>query len=184
MFKIKSIHETFSNETKGIMTITIPNSTWTSNVPLANILSVMTKVEMLKICNKLELYVSPNLKKDETARRVAREILDNPCDVLHVLNKQELQLVDEFVTSGPNHYAVRKMRNTFYKLQQYGLVLTYKDEANAEWHMIMPDEVRKSLEADYKTYLDLAEAGQKLPSKKQLRMMAMLGRLHGENIRV
>lgn len=76
----------------------------------------MTKVEMLKICNKLELYVSPNLKKDETARRVAREILDNPCDVLHVLNKQELQLVDEFVTSGPNHYAVRKMRNTFYKL--------------------------------------------------------------------
>ena len=35
----------------------------------------------------------------------------------------------------------------------------YKDEANAEWHLLMPDEVRQSLEADYKTYLDLAEAG-------------------------
>jgi len=57
------------------MTITIKDTTWTSNVPLASILSVMTKAEMLKICNKLELYVSPNLKKDETARRVAREIL-------------------------------------------------------------------------------------------------------------
>ena len=49
------------------------------------------KVKMLDICKNLDLYVSPSLKKDETARRVAREILDKPCDVLHVLNKQELQ---------------------------------------------------------------------------------------------
>ena len=80
------------------MTITINNKDFSSNINLAAIMNVMTKVEMLKICNKLELYVSPNLKKDETARRVAREILDNPNDVLHVLNKQELQLVDEFVS--------------------------------------------------------------------------------------
>ena len=69
------------------MTITIKNKDFSSNINLATIMNVMTKVEMLKICNKLELYVSPNLKKDETARRVAREILDNPDDVLHVLNK-------------------------------------------------------------------------------------------------
>ena len=74
------------------------------------------------------------------------------------------------------------MRKTFYKLQQYGLVLTYKDEANAEWHLLMSDEVRQSLEADYKTYLDLAEAGKKLPSKKQLRLMTVFARLHGEDI--
>ena len=70
------------------MTITIKDTTWTSNFPLASILSVMTKVEMLKICDKLELYVSPNLKKDEIARQVARAILDNPDDVLHVLNSK------------------------------------------------------------------------------------------------
>lgn len=164
------------------MTITIKDTTWTSNIPLASILSVMTKVEMLKICNKLELYVSPNLKKNETACRVAREMLDSPEDILHVLNKQELQLVDEFVKAGPNHYAVRKMRKTYYKLQQYGLVLTYKDEERQEWHMLMPDEVRESLKDDYQTYLDLAEAGQKLPSKKQLRLMSVLSRLHGEDV--
>lgn len=101
------------------MTITIKDTTWTSNVPLASILSVMTKAEMLKICDKLELYVSPNLKKDE--------------------EKQQ-------------------------------------------WHMLMPDEVRESLKGDYQTYLDLAEAGQKLPSKKQLRLMTVLARLHGEDI--
>ena len=164
------------------MTITIKDRTFTSNISLASILNVMTKVEMLKICDKLELYVSPNQKKEETARRVAREILDSPEDVLHVLNKQELQLVDEFVKAGANHYAVRKARKTPYKLQQYGLVLTYKDTASEEWHMLMPDEVRESLKGGYQTYLDLAEAGQKLPSKKQLRLMAVLARLHGEDV--
>lgn len=155
--------------------ITIKDKKFTSNISLAGILNCMTKVEMLKICDKLELYVSPNLKKDETARRVAREILDNPDDVLHVLNKQELQIIDEFVKTGANHYVVRKMRKTFYKLQQYGLVLTYKDMEHNEWHMLMPDTVRESLAPYYQDYLDLAEVGQKLPSKKQLRMMEALG---------
>ena len=163
------------------MTITIKNKDFSSNINLANIMNVMTKVEMLKIINKLELYVSPNLKKDETARRVAREILDNPEDVLHVLNKQELQLVDEFVKAGPNHYVVRKMRKTYYKLQQYGLVLTYKDMENEEWHMLMPDSVRESLAPYYQSYLDLAEAGKKLPSKKELRMMAALQAFMGKD---
>ena len=163
------------------MTISIKNKDFTSDISLATIMNVMTKVEMLKICNKLELYVSPNLKKDETARRVAREILDNPEDILHVLNKQELQLVDEFVKAGPNHYAVRKMRKTYDKLQQYGLVLTYKDTENEEWHMLMPDSVRESLAPYYKDYLSLAEAGQKLPSKKQLRMMSAFQALMGKD---
>ena len=61
-------------------------------------------------------------------------------------------------------------------------MLTYNDEEQLQWHMLMPDEVRESLKDHYQTYLDLAEAGQKLPSKKQLRMMAVLGRLYGEDI--
>ena len=159
------------------MTITIKDKSFSSNISLASILNCMTKVEMLKICGKLELYVSPNLKKEETARRVAREILDNPEDLLHVLNKQELQIVDEFVKAGSNHYVVRKIRKTYYKLQNYGLVLTYKDLAKEEWHMLMPDAVRESLAPHYQVYLDLAEAGKTLPSKKQLRIMDALGRL-------
>jgi hypothetical protein len=160
--------------------ITIKDTTFTSDISLAAILSVMTKAEMLKICDKLELYVSPNLKKDETARRVARELLDNPCDILHVLNKQELQLVDEFVKAGPNQYVVRKARKMPYKLQKFGLVLTCIDAAKDEWHMLMPNSVRESLTTDYKFYLDLAEAGTKLPSKKQLRMMEAINMLMGK----
>ena len=51
---------------------------------------------MLKACDKLDLYVSPNLKKDETARRIAQEMLDSPIEILSRLNKQELQIVEQF----------------------------------------------------------------------------------------
>ncbi|MDD7721706.1 MAG: hypothetical protein PUK64_01765 [bacterium] len=55
--------------------ITIGDKSFKSNIPLESILAVKTKVDMLKIIPKLDLYVSPNLKKEETARRVARELL-------------------------------------------------------------------------------------------------------------
>ena len=108
--------------------ITIQDTTFKSDIPLASILSVKTKVELLKIIQKLDLYVSPNLKKDETARRVARELLDNPIAILSSLCKAELELLDELVKAGPNAYITRKARKTEYKLQKYCLVLTCIDE--------------------------------------------------------
>ena len=78
--------------------IVIPNKNFTADsIRLVQLLNSTTKVNMLKACDKLDLYVSPNLKKDETARRIAQEILDNPIEILSRLNKQELQIVDEFV---------------------------------------------------------------------------------------
>ena len=64
------------------------------------------------ICKKLDLYVSPNIRKDETARRLAVEILENPIEVLSRLCKAELQIVDEFVKGGTNTYVIRKARKT------------------------------------------------------------------------
>ena len=78
--------------------IVIPNKNFTADsIRLVQLLNSTTKVNMLKACDKLDLYVSPNLKKDETARRIAQEMLDNPIEILSRLNKQELQIVDEFV---------------------------------------------------------------------------------------
>lgn len=159
--------------------ITISNKTFTSDVSLASMLAVKTKADMLQICKKLDLYVSPNIKKDETARRLACEILDNPINILETLCKAELQLVDEFVKAGPDAYVVRKTRKTEYKLQKYGLVLTYEDYDNLQWHMLMPNSIRESLQGNYQFYMDMAEKGVKAPSAKQLRMMAALNRLLG-----
>ena len=96
--------------------IVIPNKNFTADsIRLVQLLNSTTKVNMLKACDKLDLYVSPNLKKDETARRIAQEMLDNPIEILSRLNKQELQIVDEFVKGDANTYVVRK---TQYKLQK------------------------------------------------------------------
>ena len=161
--------------------IVIPNKNFTADgIRLVQLLNSTTKVNMLKACDKLDLYVSPNLKKNETARRIAQEMLDNSIEILSRLNKQELQIVDEFVKGDANTYVVRKMRKTQYKLQKLYLVATYCDEANQEWHMLMPDELREALSSNYKFYLDLAEKGQKGPTAKQLRMMAAMKRIMGE----
>lgn len=147
--------------------IVIPNKNFTADsIHLVQLLNSTTKVNMLKACDKLDLYVSPNLKKDETAKRIAQEMLDNPIEILSRLNKQELQIVDEFVKGDANTYVVRKMRKTQYKLQKLYLVATYEDKETQEWHMLMLDELRETLSSNYKFYLDLAEKGQKGPIAK------------------
>ena len=159
--------------------VTIGHTNFKSNIALADVLAVKTKADMLKICEKLDLYVSPNLKKDETARRIATEILCHPIHVLSQLCKSELQLLDKFVKAGANQYIVVKQRKTLYKLQKFALVLTYEDFENGEWHLLMPDCVRQSLATSYPAYLQMAEKGVKPPSPKELRMMAALQQLMG-----
>ena len=155
--------------------ITIPNTNYNArDIQLAQILNSTTKVNMLKVLKKFDLYASPNLKKDETARRVADVVLDNPIEILSRLNKTELQIVDEFVKGGDDTYVVRKQRQTFYILQKYFLVVTYCDEAKGEWHMLMPKALRESLATSLPFYLDCAMKGVKAPSAKELRMMSIM----------
>ena len=98
--------------------ITIPDTEFKAgDIRLAQILNSTTKVNMLKVLKKFDLYASPNLKKDETARRVAAVALDNPIEILSRLNKTELQIVDEFVKGADDTYVVRKQRQTPYILQ-------------------------------------------------------------------
>lgn len=161
--------------------IAIPNKNFTAdNIRLVQLLNSTTKVNMLRACDKLDLYVSPNLKKDETSRRIAQEMLYNPIGILSRLNKQELHIVDEFVKGDNNTYVVRKMRKTQYKLQKLYLVVTYEDEENQEWHMLMPSELTKALSTSLNFYLDMANKDIKAPSAKQLRMMSALGQFFGD----
>ena len=161
--------------------ITIPNTAYTADiVTLAQILNTTTKADMLTVCKKFDLYVSPNLKKDETARQIASELTHNPIEVLSRLSKTELQIVQEFVKGDDKTYVVRKQRKTHYTLQKYYLVLTYCDETKGEWHMLMPKEVRAALAPDLPFYLDCATNGVKSPSAKDMRLMSMLQRLYGE----
>lgn len=161
--------------------ITIPNKNFSADsIRLAQLLNSTTKVNMLKVCKKFDLYVSPNLKKDEAARRIANEVVDNPIEIISRLSKTELQILDEFVKGDDSIYVVRKERKTPYILQKYYMVVTFCDEEKGEWHMLMPAELRKALSDDYKVYLDLALQGKKGPSAKDLRMMAFMKDLYGK----
>lgn len=98
--------------------ITLPNKTYTADsIHLSQILGSTTKVNMLKVCKKFDLYVSPNLKKDGTARRVADEVIDNPIEIISRLSKAELQILDEFVKGDDSTYVVRKECKITYILQ-------------------------------------------------------------------
>ena len=127
------------------------------------------------------MYVSPNLNKEETARRVAEGILSAPVNIMCSLCKAEHQLLEVFVTASANAYVVRKIRKTPYKLQKFGLVLTYEDDAKGEWHMLMPDSVRDSLADFVPQFMNYINAGQRIPSAKEIRMRMALHRfLNGE----
>ena len=161
--------------------ITIPNTNYKSaDISLVQILNSTTKVNMLKVLKKFDLYASPNLKKDETARRVAAEVINNPIEILSRLSKVELQIVDEFVKGGDDTYVVRKERNTAYILQKYYLVVTYCDQAKGEWHMMMPKALRESLATSLPFFLDCAMKGVKAPSAKELRMMSAMREFLGK----
>lgn len=162
------------------MYITLPNKEFkSSDITLADILCTMKKTDMLKICKKLDLYVSPNVRKNETAHRLAEEMLEYPEAVLCALSKTELQLLDEIVKAGANAYVSRKKRKMPYMLQKLGLVATYDDDG--DWQMLMPDNVRESLAKYHPQFMKIIEDGLPTPTYKQLRMMAAMGRFLGNN---
>ena len=101
--------------------------------------------------------------------------------ICNSLCKAEHQLLEVFVTASANAYVVRKIRKTPYKLQKFGLVLTYEDDAKGEWHMLMPDSVRDSLADFVPQFMNYINAGQRIPSAKEIRMRMALHRfLNGE----
>ena len=107
--------------------IVIPNKNFKADsIRLVQLLNSTTKVNMQKACDKLDLYVSPNLKKDETARRIAQEMLDNPIEILGRLNKQELQIVDEFVKGDANN-------DLYLELNSHCPLKLWKDRLVAVW---------------------------------------------------
>lgn len=77
--------------------IVLPDTTtYDSSIRLVQLVGGVTKVNMLKVCDKLDLYVSPNLKKDETARRVQKLYLvatycDEEKQEWHMLMPDELR---------------------------------------------------------------------------------------------
>ena len=110
---------------------------------------------MLKACKKLGIYISPNKTKKIIGKVLADFLLSEPLEVLQALPASELQIVRELIDKGANQYVERLMRKTFYQIQKLGMVVTYEDEPNNRWKMVMGDELRKCLEVHIDKVLKL-----------------------------
>lgn len=124
--------------------ITIDNTGLKSDMKLCDVLNVLTKGEIVSVIRKPDRYISPNLKKADTAIRAAGMIPGDPVPVLEDLSMDGLKPMKEFVQAGPDTYVPRRMRRTPCKLQKYTLVLTHEDDDTQRWEMLMPDEAREA----------------------------------------
>lgn len=115
------------------------------------------------------------------ATRLAEEILSNPIEVVSRLSNTELLLLEEFLVADKGTYIIKKARKAEYMLQKWCLILTYEDEVNGKWHLLMPDEIRESLIEVAFPYIELAKAGKKGPSAKELRMRSFITDLLGHS---
>lgn len=122
---------------------------------LEDYLPFMNKEDLLKACKKLGIYISPNKTKKIIGKALADFLLSEPLKVLQVLPASELQIVRELIDKGANQYVERPMRKTFYQIQKLGMVVTYEDEPNNRWKMVMGDELRKCLEVHIDKVLKL-----------------------------
>lgn len=159
--------------------VTIKDKSFKSAQKLSSILYVMKKDALLKIANRLDFYVSPNITKDKIASRLAASMLAEPIEIVSRLSKTELLLLDELINAGPDTYVEKKLRKSPYMLQKWGLVLTHEDEVNGKWYLLMPDEVREVLSTVAASYIAMAKEGKKGPSAKDLRMTSFMADLLG-----
>ena len=99
--------------------ITILNLDYTSDIKMPDALRGATKSEMFKVVRKLDLFVSQDLDGEALVTRFAEKLIKADIEILCTLDKQELEIVEEFVNGGPNTNVVRKMRTKPYLLQKY-----------------------------------------------------------------
>ena len=88
-------------------------------------------------------------------------------------------LSEELINVGKDTYVEMKLRKSPYMLQKWGLVLTFEDESNGKWHLLMPDEVREALATISTSYITIAKEGKKGPSAKDVRMVSFMADLLG-----
>lgn len=60
-------------------------------------------------------------------------------------------MLDNLINVGPDTYVEKNP----YMLQNWGLVLTYEDEVNSKWHLLMPDVVREALARVGTSYIEI-----------------------------
>ncbi len=122
---------------------------------LHSILFRTTKREMIEVSKMVGLRVSTRLQTPDFAIRLADVMLENPGTVLSHLDDTEKEILKKIIAAGDGAYTPVPIRDNIYKLQELGLTVTYVDEPNQLWWLLMPKELRDSL-SEYLQSSDLS----------------------------
>lgn len=171
---VKSVELRAEKDNADHCMLVIPDKTYTADITLEDILSYFPKPYLQSICRRTSLFVNERIRTDETARRLAIEILTHPEEVLSSLNMDDLLLAKELLSSS---YVERTPSDKFYKLQTLGLVVTYENANHDRWYILMPSSLRKAIAAYVPLYIMCAEKGLSYPSTRNKRIAELMNLL-------
>ncbi len=130
--------------------ITLRYPVYMSALPLAAVMPVLLKDDLLWMAGQLGMTVPKSKKKETVAQMVAEYLLTHPKEVLTLLPSNELKMLRELVKLEPGNYLSRRIPSKHFWIQSLGLVITYEDKKTKRSNMMMLDELKPI----YAPYLD------------------------------
>jgi hypothetical protein len=121
-----------------------------SALPLAEVMPVLLKEDLLWMAGLFGMTVPKSKKKEAVAQMVAEHLLTHPKEVLSLVPSNELKMLREMVKLESGSYLSRKTPSKHFWIQSLGLVITYEDKKGKRSNIMMLDE----LKSIYAPYLD------------------------------
>jgi len=113
-----------------------------SVLPLAAVMPVLLKSDLLWMAGQFGMTVPKSKKKETVAQMVAEYLLTHPKEVLALIPSNELKLLRKLVKLEPGNYLSRRTPSKHLLIQSLGLVITYEDKKTKQSNMMMLDELK------------------------------------------
>ncbi len=130
--------------------ITLRYPFYMTTLPLAAVMPVLLKDDLLWMAGQFGMTVPKSKKKETVAQMVAEYLLTHPKEVLTLLPSNELKMLREMVKLESGNYLSRRTPSKHFWIQSLGLVITYEDKKTKRSNMMMLDELKPI----YAPYLD------------------------------
>ncbi len=130
--------------------ITLRYPFYMSALPLAAVMPVLLKDDLLWMAGQFGMTVPKSKKKETVAKMIAEYLLAHPKEVLTLIPSNELKMLREMVKLESGNYLSRRTPSKHFWIQSLGLVITYEDKKTKRSNMMMLDELKPI----YAPYLD------------------------------
>lgn len=122
--------------------ITLRYPYYISALPLAAVMPVLLKDDLLWMAGQFGMTVAKSKKKETVAQMVAEYLLAHPKEVLALIPSNELKMLRKLVKLESGDYLSRRTPSKHFWIQSLGLVITYEDKKTKRSNMMMLDELK------------------------------------------